>query len=124
MEVITIESAVWQQLQDRIEIIEKYVKDANETVSIARLQDERAVHGVVFERGSFCGSNVSVLRETCLFVVRRKTDDAVLPFRGQDCIQPSREAFALPPVGHRGVCPRHHATAEQETTCRHSQGMY
>ena len=35
MEVITIESAVWQQLQDRIEIIEKYVKDANETVSIA-----------------------------------------------------------------------------------------
>ncbi|MBE6261759.1 MAG: helix-turn-helix domain-containing protein [Prevotella sp.] len=34
MEVITIESAVWQQLQDRIERIEKYVKDATETVCI------------------------------------------------------------------------------------------
>ena len=35
MEVITIESGLWQQLQDRIERIETYVKDATASINIS-----------------------------------------------------------------------------------------
>ena len=34
MEVITMESAVWQQMLERMERIEKYVKDASEPVTV------------------------------------------------------------------------------------------
>ena len=34
MEVITMESAVWQQMLERMERIEKYVRDASEPVTV------------------------------------------------------------------------------------------